>query len=153
MASQSLSHHQSDRFLDGRIRPVGDLVEFAAVEPVIEHGRQIPGNARHAAGANRLDTSLLDRLEEGARLLAARHKPPMHQRIMAGELERDRIGVAAHDRGIRSAELSRRFGQAYLSGHNTRAFGGECHREVRLAGDRAQAPCDRAFERLGRGFF
>jgi hypothetical protein len=153
LTGQSLSHHQRDRFLDGRIRPVGDLVEFAAVEAVIEHGRKILGNARHAAGANRLDTGLLDRLEHGARLLAARHKFAMHQRIVAGQLERDRIGVTAHDRGIRSTELSRGLGQARLSGHDTRAFGGECHAEVGLAGDGAQAPCDRAFEWLGRGFF
>ena len=153
MAGQSLSHHQRDRFLDGRIRPVGDLVDFAAVEAVIEHGRKILGNARHAAGANRLDTGLLDRLEHGPRLLAARHKLSMHQRIVAGELERDRIGVAAHDRGIRSAELSRRLGQARLSGHDPRAFSGECHAEVRLASDGAQAPRDRTFERLRRRFF
>jgi hypothetical protein len=153
LAGQSLPHHERDRFLDGRIRPVGDLVELAAVETVVEHGREVLCNAGHPACADRLDAGLLDRLEYGARLLPARHELAMHERVMAGELERDRVGVPAHDRGIRAAELSRRLGQARLAADDPGAFRGEGDFELRLARDRAQAPRDRALERLGRGVF
>ena len=58
-------------------------------------------DAGHAARADRLDARLLDRLEHRARLLAAGHELAMHRRIVAGEPQRHRIGMAAHDRGIR----------------------------------------------------
>ena len=100
-AGQTLAHHQRDGFLERRIRPVGDLVELAAVKTVVEHGREILRDARHAARPDRLDAGLLDRLEHGARLLPAGDELAMDQRVVAGELERDRVGMAAHDRGIR----------------------------------------------------
>jgi len=77
----------------------------------------------------------------------------MHHRVVAGELERDRVGVAAHDRGIRTAELSRRLRQARLAADDSGAFRGEGDFELWLAGDRAQASRDRALEWLGRGVF
>ena len=57
----------------------------------------------HAPRADRLDARLLDRLEHRARLLPAGHQLAMHGRIVAGELERDGVGMAAHDRGVRAA--------------------------------------------------
>ena len=88
------------RVLDRRIGAVGDFVELAAMEAVVEHGGEILRHARHAARADRLDARLLDRIEHRARLLAAGHQPAMDRRVVAGELQRDRVGVAAHDRGI-----------------------------------------------------
>src|SRR5262249_16954384 len=126
-------------------------------------GREVLRNAGHPACADRLDASLLDRLEYSARLLPTRHKLAMHQRIMAGELERNRVGVPAYDRGIRAAELSRRLGrgrlrpaepgEGRLAADDPGAFRGEGDFELRLARDRAQAPRDRALEWLGRGVF
>ena len=152
LAGQPFAHHQRDRFLDRRIGAVGDLVELAAMEAVVEHGGEILGDARHAACADRLDAGLLDRLEHGARLLAARHQLAMHHRIVTGELERDRVGMAAHDRGVRAGELARRLGQARLAADEAGALGREGDFELGLARDRAQASGDRALERLGRGF-
>ena len=102
--------------------------------------------------ADRLDAGLLDRLEYGARLLPSGHELAVHHRIVAGELERDGVGVAAHDRGIAPGELSRRLGQARLAADNPGALGGKGDLEFGLAGDRAQASRDRALEWLGRGF-
>ena len=90
LPGQALAHHQRDRLLDRRIGAVGDLVELAAMEAVVEHGGQVARHAGHAARADRLDARLLDRLEHRARLLAARHQLAMHHRIVTGELERDR---------------------------------------------------------------
>jgi hypothetical protein len=73
-------------------------------------------------------------------------------RVVTGELECDGVGVAAHDCGLRAAELSRRLGQTRLAGDDTGAFGGKGNFELGLAGDRTQASRDRALERLGRGF-
>ena len=99
-AGQPLAHHQRHRLLDRRIGAVGDLVEFAAMEAVIEHRGEILGDAVHAARADRLDARLLDRLEHRARLLAGRLQAAMHRRVVAGNSQRDRIGMAAHDRGF-----------------------------------------------------
>ena len=103
LAGQALAHHHRDRFLDRRIGAVGDLVELAAVELVVEHGGEILGDALHAPRADRLDARLLDRLEHRARLLAARHQAAMHGGVVAGDAQRDGVGVAAHDRGVRLA--------------------------------------------------
>ena len=103
LAGQALAHHQRDRLLDRRVGAVGDVVELAAVVVVLEHGGEIVGDADHAARADRLDARLLDRLEHGARLLAAGHELAVHGGVMAGEPQRDRIGMAAHDRGIARA--------------------------------------------------
>ena len=149
-AGQPLAHHHGQRILDRRIGAVGDLVELAAVEAVVEHGGEISCDAAHAARADRLDAGLLDRLEHGARLLAAGRELAMHGRIVTGEPQRHRIGVAAHDRGLALGEPARRLRQPRLAAGQARPLGGERHFEIALAGDRAQADADRALERLGR---
>src|SRR4029453_19401559 len=105
LSGQSLSHHQRHRFLDGRVRPVGDLVEFAAVETVVEHGRGVLGNARHAACAHPLAAGLLDRLEYRARLLSAWHELAVDHRVVTGELECDGVGMAPPDVAPRPPSL------------------------------------------------
>ena len=122
------------------------------METVIEHGRKVLGDARHPACADRLDAGLLDRVEYRARLLPAGHELAMHHRVVTGELERDRVGMAAHDRGIRPGELPRRLRQARLAADDAGPLRREGDFELGFARDRAQAPRDRALERLGRGF-
>ena len=149
-AGQALAHQKRQRVLDRRVGALGDLVEFAAVEFLVEHGGQILGDAVHAPRADRLDARLLDRLEHRARLLAGRLQAAMHRRIVAGKAQRDRIGMAAHDRGLAAAELARRLRQADLAAHQAGTLGGEGDLQLRLARDGAQAAGDRALERLGR---
>ena len=150
LAGQPLAHHHGDGVLDRRVGAVGDLVELAAMKLVVEHGGEIALHAHHALGADRLDAGLLDRLEHRAGLLAAGHQAPMHRRIVAGELERRGIGMAAHDRGVLPGQLARRLGQPRLAADQAGPLGGERHVELRLARDRAQAARHRALERLGR---
>ena len=138
------------RVLDRRIGAVGDLVVFAAMKAVVEHGGEVLRHAAHAARADRLDAGLLDRLEHRARLLAAGHEFAMHGRVVAGEPQRDRIGVAAHDGRLALIEPARRLRQPRLAAGQPGALGGEGDLEIALAGDRAQADADRALERLGR---
>ncbi len=152
LAGEPLAHQHRQRVLDRRIGAVGDLVEFAAVETVVEHGGEIFGDAAHAARADRLDAGLLDRFEHRARLLAAGHELAVHGRIVTGEPERNRIGVAAHDRRLALVEPPRRLRQPRLAAGEPRPLGGERNFEIALAGDRAQANADRALERLGRRF-
>ena len=99
-AGKPLAHHQRHGFLDRRIGAVGHLVELAAMEAVVEHGGQVLGHARHAPRADRLDARLLDRIEQRARGLAAGSELAMDRCIVAGELERDRVGMPAHDGGF-----------------------------------------------------
>ena len=152
-AGQALAHHQRQRLLDGRVGALGDLVELAAAVALVEHGAEILRDASHAAGADRLDARLLDRLEHRPRLLPDRLQAAVHGGIVAGELERDGIGVAAHDRGLALAELARRLRQPHLVARDqARAFGGEGDLQLAVARDGAQAAAERALERLGGGF-
>ena len=97
---QALAHHQRHRILERRIGAVGDLGIIAAVVAVVQHGREIAGDALHAPGADRFDARLLDRVE------TARAPPGLGQQaavdvaVVAGEPQRHGIGVAAHDRGF-----------------------------------------------------
>ena len=150
LAGQPLAYHQSNRFLDGRVRPVGDLVKLSAMQPIIEHGREIARNPRHAPRPDRLDSRLLDGIEHRARLLSARHELAMDRWIMARELERDGIGVAAHNGGVGTAELARWLRQTRLSGRDTWSLGREGHFQIRLSCDRSKASRHRPLERLGR---
>jgi len=51
----------------------------------------------------------------------------MHRRIVTGEPQRDRIGVAAHDRGFALVEAARRLRQPRLAAGHAGPFGGERH--------------------------
>src|SRR5262249_10390868 len=150
LPGQALAHDERDRFLERSIRPVGHLIELAAMEAVVEHGRKILRHARHPALADRLAARLLDRLEHCAGLLAAGHQLAMGRWIMTGELERDRIGMTAYDRRIMPGELARRLRQPDLTAGDAGAFGCESDLEVGLSCNRSQAASHRALERLGR---
>jgi hypothetical protein len=89
---------------------------------VLEHGREIVGDARHAPRPDRLDPRLLDRVENRARGLSLRREAAMDAGVVAGEPERHRIGVAADDRDVLAVELARRLGQARLVRHQDRAI-------------------------------
>ena len=100
-AGQALAHHQRDRILDRRVGAVRDLLVLAAaVVAVLEHRRDVAGDAGHAARADRLDARLLDRVEDGARRLAVGREAAMHGGVVAGEPQRHRIGMAAQDRDV-----------------------------------------------------
>ncbi len=153
IAGQPLAHDHGQRVFDRRVGAIGDFVELAAMKLVVEHGGEIFGDPAHAPRADCLHPRLLDGLEHGARLLAARGELAMHRRIVAGEAERDGIGVAAHDRRFALVEPARRFRQPHLAAGQAGTLGGERHFQIALAGDGARAHADGAFERLGRRLF
>ena len=115
LAGEPLAHQHGERILDRRIGAVGDLVKFAAMEAIVEHGGEILLHAAHAAGADRLDAGLFDGLEHGACLLSAGCKLAVHARIVTGEFERNGVGMAAHDRGFALVKPARWLGQARLA--------------------------------------
>ena len=101
---QALAHHQRDRVLDRRVGAVGDVLVFAAaMVAVLEHGRDVVADARHAPRADRLDAGLLHGIEHGAGGLALRREPAMHR------ARRGRRGAAPWNRRGR-ARLRRRRG-------------------------------------------
>ena len=159
LAGQPLAHDQRHRVLDRGVGPVGDVGVIAAVVAVLQHGREIAGDAVHAPGADRLDAHLLDRVEHRARALRLGQQPAVGRRIVAGEPQRHRIGVAAHDGGIARRELARRLRQPRLGAlavaDDARLVGRVGHLEVRRARQRAHAGRDRPLEgllrRLGGG--
>ena len=112
---------------------------------VLEHRGEIVGDARHAPRADRLDARLLDRVEHRARLLAFRRKRAVHAAIVAGEPQRHRIGMAAHDRGFgaRSA-CAAGSGSRALPPISAGPVGGEGDLEIWLARERAHAAGTRA---------
>ena len=151
-AGKPFAHQHGERIFDRRIGAIGDLVELAAMETIVEHRREIAGDAVHALGADRLDARLLDGLEHRARLLPARRQLAMHGRIVTRHLERDGVGMAAHDRGLLARELARRLRQPRLAADEPRPLGRVGDFKLAIARDRAQAAGDRALERLGRRF-
>ena len=153
LAGQALAHHQRQRILDRRVGAVGDLVELAAVEAVVEHGGEILRDAVHAARADRLDARLLDRLEDRARLLAGGLQAAMDRRVVTGEL-----AARSNRRGRARWRLPPC--RSLRGGSGSRALppirpGRSAAKVTSSSGLRASArrqPRDRALERLGRGF-
>ena len=96
LAGQPLAHHHGDGLLDRRVGAVGDLVELAAMEAVVEHGGEIAA-PRRACGASR-----------SPRRAPAR--PPRTPRAPAGR--RAPAGDAPPDRGRRASARSNRRGRA-----------------------------------------
>src|SRR6185437_11350404 len=127
-------------------------VVLAAMEAVVKHGGEVLGDATHAPRADRLDAGLLNSLEYSTRLLTAGHKLAMHRRIVTGEPQRHRVGVAAHDRSLALVETARRLRQPRLAAGEARALGSKRDLDVVLAGNRPQANTDGALERLSRRF-
>ena len=152
LTGQPFAHQHGQRIGQRRVGAVGDFVILAAMKVIVEHRGEILGNAGHPPRADRLHPCLLHRLEHAARLRIARHQLAMHLRIVAGEFQRDRIGMAAHDRGVALGHLACRLGQTGLARRKPGTFGGKAHFQFRRLGDRAQARRHRALERLGRRF-
>ena len=149
-AGKPLAHQHGQRVLDRRVGAISNLVELAAMETVVEHRGEVPGNATHAARPDRFDAGLLDRFEHGPSLLAARRELAMHRRVVTGEPQRDRIGVAAHDCSFPRVEPPRRLRQPRLAAGKPGALCREADFEIALAGNRAQADADRSLERFSR---
>jgi hypothetical protein len=124
---QALTHHHRQRIGQRCIGAVGDLVEFAAMEMIVEHRGQVLRNTRHPPRADRLDARLLDGVEHAARLHVARHLLAMHRGIVTSEPQRDRIGMAADDRRVLLRQLARRLRQPRLAGRKARTLGRKRH--------------------------
>ena len=122
------------------------------MKAVVEHRREIVRHPLHAPCADRLDARLLDRLEHGAGLLAAGLQAAVDRRVVTGESQRDRVGMAAHDRGLGGIELARGLRQPRLAADDAGALGREADFQIGLLRDRAHAARHRALERLGRAF-
>ena len=153
-AGQALAHHEGERVLERRIGAVGDLLVFAAAMiAVLQHGRDVGGDAGHAPGADGFDARLLDRVEHGAGRLALGGELAVKRRIVAGEPQRHGIGIAAQDRHVLRGQPPRRLRQAGLVlAHERRTVGGEGDLEIGLAGDRLHGAGDGALQRLRRRF-
>ena len=105
---QAFPHHHGHRIFDRRIGPIRDLGEVAAVVAILQHGREVRGDAIHASRPDGLDPDLLHGLEHGARRLRLGQQPAVRRRIVAGELQRHGIGVPPDDGRLAGAELARR---------------------------------------------
>ena len=69
-AGQAFAHQHGERLFDRCILALGNFVELAAMELVVQHRVKIVGDALHPARPDRLDPRLLDGLEHRPRLLA-----------------------------------------------------------------------------------
>ena len=120
---------------------------------VVEHRRQVGGDALHPPRADRLDPRLLGGVEQRARSRIVRRVAAVDGVAVTGEAQRHRIADAAQDRRLARVGLARRLGQprarALRSADQGRLVGGEGDLEVRPARHRAGAGGKRALERLG----
>ena len=115
-ARQAFPHHHGNGIFDRRIGPIRDIGEVAAVVAILQHGRKVRGDAVHTPRPDGLDPDLLYRLEYGAGGLRLGQQTTMRRRIVAGELQRHGISVAANDGGLTEGEFARRFRQPGLGG-------------------------------------
>ena len=114
-AQKLLAGDQADHVGDRRVVLGLDAGMAALVGALAPQGREIVGDAGHAAGAQRLDADLLDRLEDRARGLAARHAAQMRLAVVVAQLQRHRIGLAAHAAHILDRQVAGRHGDARLA--------------------------------------
>jgi hypothetical protein len=118
---------------------------------VLQHGGEVARDARHAAGADRLDAGLLDGVEDGARVAALGLELAVEGGVVAGEAERDGVRMPARDRGLARVEPARGLGEPRLAAREAGPLGRELHVHLGVARDGAQAGRDRLLEGLGRG--
>ena len=102
---------------------------------VVEHGGKILRHALHAPRADRFDARLLYCLEHGAALLAAGNELAMNGGVVTGHPQRDRIGMAAHNRGVFPVQLARRLRQPRLAAGEAGPLGRKRNLKLRLARD------------------
>src|SRR4051794_33740941 len=120
------------------------------MEAVVDHRGKIFCNARHPPRPDRLDARLLDGIKDRARRLARWHELAMNVWIVTSELERNRIGMSAHDRGFAQGKPAGWFRQADLAADDAGPLGREGDFQVGFTRDRANAACHRPLERFGR---
>ena len=96
----SFSRTRSERIGKWRFGTLGRLGEAAPLRALLQVGSEVGRDAEHAIGADRLDASLLDRLEHFARLAALWRQRRVQNRIVTGDGERRRIGMAADHRNL-----------------------------------------------------
>ena len=111
---ETLAHHHRQRLLERRVLAARHLRHARAHETVVEHRSQIAGDAFHAARPDRLDAGLLDGIEAGAAADRLRQQAAVDVAVVAGQAQRHRVGVTAHDRRVLRIELARRLRQARL---------------------------------------
>src|SRR5262249_10814096 len=111
------------------------------------------GNAAHAARSNCFDPSLFDGFEYGARLLATGRQLAMYRWVMAGEPQRDRVGMAANDCSLALVEPAWRLRPTRLAADKPGPLRGKVDLEIALGGNCFEANSDGALKRLGRSFF
>jgi hypothetical protein len=153
-AGQALAHHESEGILQGSVGAVRDLFVFAAtVVAILQHGRDVGGDAGHAPRTDRFHARLLDRIEHGAGGLTVRGEPPVKIRVVTGEAQSHGIGIAAQDRHILRGQPTGRLRQArLLLAHEHRTVRREGNLEIGFAGDRLHGAGDGALQRLRRRF-
>ena len=98
---QLLAHHHARRVLDRRVRAVGDVLVLAAAKiAVLQHRREISARRRPCA-ASRSPRRAPARPRRRPRAPACpRREAAVHASVVAGEAQRHRIGLAAHDRDV-----------------------------------------------------
>ena len=133
-----------------------DLGHAGTDQPVVEHRREIAGDTFHAPRADRLDPGLLDGIETGPRGLGLRHQAAMDVAVVAGEAQRHRVRMAAHDGRVAGIELARRLRQPRLGAlgraDEVRPLRREGDFEIGRPRERPHAAGDCALERLLRRF-
>ena len=152
LPGQPLAHEERQRLFQRHVGTLRGFGQTRADQPIIEHGGEVGGDARHALGADRLHPCLLDGIETRTTRGRLRGQSAMHLGIVAGETQRHGIGVAAHDRGILRIEPSRRLGQpcfrAFRGADQAGALWRVGHLELGVARHRTHATSDRPLERL-----
>jgi len=150
LAGELLAGQQANRLGESDVAALAHpLVALAAVTLDQRRG-QVAGDADHAAGAERLDAGLLDRVVDGAGHLAGRHAALVDRLVMVLDAQRQRVGGAADLRRVLEREVAAGRRQLDPRPRRGRRLGAVGHRHLAALGDGAHRRRGRPLEDLRR---
>src|SRR5581483_4506271 len=100
LAGQCLAGQETDRLGHRAFGAFADTLEALPAVLLVEHRRDVGGDAGHAASAERLDPRLLDRLEDRPRQWAAGQAFRVDRVVVILELQRQAVRGAAQLRDL-----------------------------------------------------
>ena len=148
-SGDALAHDHRHGFSEWRFGLFGDVVEVRAVVFVLQHMRDVIAHAGHGDRADRLDTGLLDRIEDRARFCLFRHVTTVGRSVMQRLAQGHRVADPSRDRHVARGRLARQVRQPRSLAGQSRTLVRERHLEFRIARDRTHTTRKRTLERLG----
>ena len=147
-AGESFAQHEPHGVGQGRLLAMLHLGEAARLAFPFERVVQVPGDADHAPGAERLDPGELHGVEEGARVLPLGRSRGVQPLVVVADAQRQGVGHAANLPDLLRRQLPRRQRQPRPRAVDAGAFRSVGDLDLVVFGDGAQGRGDGPLERF-----